>query len=145
MKSTKKVKENHNFKEEIKIMNKVQVQQLQKAASERESNQNIIKDLEKAKIELEKQNAILRTINLELETTLHSRNRYVNNKNSNNGHQTVKTKESQNIMKRENRKQSSIKSYDIYVIDILSERIKEQDLLTKVHERRFTRHKYQER
>ena len=46
----KKVKENHNFKEEIKIMNKVQVQQLQKAASERESNQNIIKDLEKAKI-----------------------------------------------------------------------------------------------
>ena len=141
----KKVKENHNFKEEIKIMNKVQVQQLQKAASERESNQNIMKDLEKAKIELEKQNAILRTINLELETTLHSRNRYVNNKNSNNGHQTVKTKESQNIMKRGNRKQSSIKSYDIYVIDILSERIKEQDLLTKVHERRLTRHKYQER
>ena len=46
----KKVKENHNFKEEIKIMNKVQVQQPQKAASERESNQNIIKDLEKAKI-----------------------------------------------------------------------------------------------
>ena len=63
---TKKVNENHNFKEEIKIMNKVQVQQPQKAASERESNQNIMKDLEKAKIELEKQNAILRTINLEL-------------------------------------------------------------------------------
>ena len=48
-------------------------------------------------------------------------------------------------MKREDRKQNSIKSYDIYVIDILSERIKEQDLLTKVHERRLTRHKYQER
>ena len=40
---------------------------MQKAASERESNQNIIKDLEKAKKELEKQNATLRTINLELE------------------------------------------------------------------------------
>ena len=44
-------------------------------------------------------------------------------------------------MKREDRKQNSIKSYDIYVIDILSERIKERDLLTKVHERRLTRKK----
>ena len=58
-----------------------------------------MKDLEKAKIELEKQNEILRAINLELETTLHSSNRYVNNKNSNNGHQTVKIKEIQNIRK----------------------------------------------
>ena len=58
-----------------------------------------MKDLEKAKIELEKQNEILRAINLELETTLHSSNRYENNKNSNNGHQTVKIKEIQNIRK----------------------------------------------
>ena len=63
---------------------------MQKAASERESNQNIIKDLEKAKKELEKQNATLRTIILELETKLHSSNRYLNNKNSNIDHQTIK-------------------------------------------------------
>ena len=57
-KITKIVKENKNLKEEIKIMNKEQTQQKQKTASkrerERESNQNIIKDLEKAKRELEK-------------------------------------------------------------------------------------------
>ena len=35
---TKKVKENNNLKVEIKIMNKGQIQQNQKAASERESN-----------------------------------------------------------------------------------------------------------
>ena len=53
-KITKIVKENKNLKEEIKIMNKEQTQQKQKTASKRESNQNIIKDLEKAKRELEK-------------------------------------------------------------------------------------------
>ena len=78
-------------------MNKEEIQQKQKAASEGESNRNIIKDLEKAKRELEKQNATLRTINLELETKLHSSNRDLNNKNSNNSHQTVKIKESQKI------------------------------------------------
>ena len=82
-------------------MNKEEIQQKQKAASERESNRNIIKDLEKAKRELEKQNATLRTINLELEIKLHSSNRDLNNKNSNNSYQTVKIKESQNIMERE--------------------------------------------
>ena len=86
-------------------MNKEQIQQKQKAASERESNHNIIKELEKAKRELEKQNATLRTINLELETKLHSSNRHLNNKNCNNGHQTVKIKENPNIMERENSKQ----------------------------------------
>ena len=132
---TKKVKENNNLKEEIKIMNKVQIQQKQKAASERECNQNIIKDLEKAKRELEKQTTTLRTINLELETKLHCSNRHLNNKKSNNGHQTVKAKESQNIIERENSKENSAKSYNIYVIDILLERIKEQDLLEKLHEK----------
>ena len=53
-KITKIVKENKNLKEEIKIMNKEQTQQKQKTASKRESNQNIIKDLEKVKRELEK-------------------------------------------------------------------------------------------
>ena len=132
---TKKVKENNNLKEEIKIMNKVQVQQKQKAASERECNQNIIKDLEKAKRELEKQTTTLRTINFELETKLHCSNRHLNNKKRNNGHQTVKAKESKNIIGRENSKENSAKSYNIYVIDILSERIKEQDLLEKLHEK----------
>ena len=78
-------------------MNKKQIQQKQKANSERESNQTIVKDLKKAKRKLEKENATLRTINLELETKLHSSNRHRNNKNSNNCLQTVKTKESQNI------------------------------------------------
>ena len=132
---TKKVKENNNLKEEIKTMNKEQIQQKQKAASERESNQNIIKDLEKAKRELEKQNATLRTINLELKTKLHSSNRHLNNKNSNIGHQTVEIKESQNIMERENSKGNNTKSYSIYFMEILSERIKEQDLLEKLHEK----------
>ena len=97
---TKKVKENNNLKEEIKKMNKEQIQEKEKAVPERESNQNIIKDLEKPKRELEKQNATLRTINLEVETKLHSSNIYLNNKNSNNGHQTVKTKEIQNIIEK---------------------------------------------
>lgn len=48
-------------------MNKVQIPQKQKAVSERENNQNIIKDLEKGKRKLEKQNSILKKINLELE------------------------------------------------------------------------------
>ena len=69
---TKKVNENNNHKEEIKIMNKEQLQEKEKAASERESNQNITKYLEKAKGELEKQKATLRIINLELETKLHA-------------------------------------------------------------------------
>ena len=43
----KKVKENNNLKEEIKIMKKEQIQQNQKAALVQESNRNIIKDLEK--------------------------------------------------------------------------------------------------
>ena len=117
-------------------MNKGQIRQKQKAASKRECNQNIIIDLEKANRELYKQNATLRTINLELETKLHSSSsRYLNNKNSNNVHQTVKTKESQNIIERENSKENSAKSYSIYVIDILSEGIKEQDLLEKLHEK----------
>ena len=116
-------------------MNKEQIQQKQKAASERQCNQNIIKDLEKAKRELEKQNATLRTINLELETKLHSSNRHLNNRSSNNGHETVKTKESQNIIERENSKENNAKSYNIYVIDILSERIRAQDLLEKLHEK----------
>ena len=60
----------------------MQIQQKQKAASERGNNQNINKVLEKAKRKLEKQNATLRTINLELETKLHSSNRHLNNKNS---------------------------------------------------------------
>ena len=42
MKSRKKVKGNNNLNGEIKIINKEQVQQKQKAASERESNQNIV-------------------------------------------------------------------------------------------------------
>ena len=63
-------------------MNKEQIQQKQKAALERESHQNIIKDLEKAKRKLGKQNATLRTINLELETRLHISNRHLNSKNS---------------------------------------------------------------
>ena len=132
---TKKVKGNNNLKEEIKIMNKGQIRQKQKAASKRECNQNIIKDLEKANRELYKQNATLRTINLELETKLHSSSRYLNNKNSNNVHQTVKTKESQNIIERENSKENGAKSYSIYAIDILSEGIKQQDLLEKLHEK----------
>ena len=78
-------------------MSKKQIQQKQKANSERESNQTIVKDLKKAKRKLEKENATLRTINLELEAKLHSSNRHRNNKNSNNCHQSVKTKESQNI------------------------------------------------
>ena len=61
-------------------MNKEKIQQKQKAASERENNQNIIKYLEKAKRELKKQNATLRTINFELETKLRSSNRHLNNK-----------------------------------------------------------------
>ena len=69
---TKKVNENNNHKEEIKIMNKEQLQEKEKAASERESNQNITKYLEKAKGELEKQKATFRIINLELETKLHA-------------------------------------------------------------------------
>ena len=36
---TKNVKENNNLKEEIKIMNKEKIQQEQRAASERDSNQ----------------------------------------------------------------------------------------------------------
>ena len=40
----------------------------------------IIKDLQKAKRELEKQNATLRKINLELETKLHSSNRHLRKK-----------------------------------------------------------------
>ena len=132
---TKKVKEDKNLKEEIKIMNKEQIQQKRKVASERERNQNIIKDLERAKRELEKQNATLRTINLELETKLHSSNRHLNNKKSNNCHPTVETKESQYIIYKENSKENSTQSYSIYLIDILSERIKEQDLLEKLHEK----------
>ena len=51
---TKDVKENNDRKEEIKIMNKEEIQRKQKGASERENNKNIIKDIEKAKGKLEK-------------------------------------------------------------------------------------------
>ena len=51
---TKDVKENNDRKEEIKIMNKEEIQRKQKGASERENNKNIIKDIEKAKRKLEK-------------------------------------------------------------------------------------------
>ena len=90
----------------------MQIQQKQKAASERENNQNINKVLEKAKRKLEKQNATLRTINLELETKLHSSNRHLNNKNSHNGHQTFIIKESQYIIERENSKENSAKAIE---------------------------------
>ena len=83
MKSRKKVKGNNNLNGEIKIINKEQVQQKQKAASEREraiKTSFIIKDLQKAKRELEKQNATLRKINLELETKLNSSNRHLSKK-----------------------------------------------------------------
>ena len=100
MKSPKKLRKIIILKKKLKKMNKEQIQEKEKAVPERESNQSIIKDLEKPKRELEKQNATLRTINLEVETKLHSSNIYLNNKNSNNGHQTVKTKEIQNIIEK---------------------------------------------
>lgn len=50
----KKVKETNYLKELTKIMNKEQIKKKQKAISERENSQNIIKDLKKAKRELEK-------------------------------------------------------------------------------------------
>ena len=83
---TKKVKESNNVREEIIVINKKQIQQKQKAASKRVNNQNIIKGLEKAGRELEKQNGTLRTIKLQLEIKLHSTNRHLNNKTINNGH-----------------------------------------------------------
>ena len=76
MKSPKKLKKLDNLKDEIKIMNKFQIQKKQKAASVRDNNQNVIKELENTKRELEKQF-----------------NRHRNNINRYNGHQTVQTKD----------------------------------------------------
>ena len=44
-------------------------------------------------------------------------------------------KQSKYIMERESSKENSTKSYSIYIIDILSERIKEHDFLEKLHEK----------
>lgn len=75
----KKVKETNYLKELTKIMNKEQIKKKPKAISERENSQNIIKDLMKAKRELEKHNATLRTISLEKEAKLSSCNAHLNN------------------------------------------------------------------
>ena len=117
---TKKVKEN-NLKEEMKIMSKANPTK-QKAQPQKERAVKTLKTQRKLRDNW-KTNATLRTINLELETKLHSSNRHLNNKNSNNGHQKVKTK-GKNIMEKENSKQNITKSYSIYVVDILLQRIK---------------------
>ena len=89
----------------------------------------------KAKRELEKQNATIKTINLELETKLHSSNRQLNNIERNNSHKAVKIKDNQYITEKENSPENSKKRFSIYVLDILSERINEQDLLEKLQEK----------
>ena len=99
-------------------MNKKQIQQKQKATLERENNQKIIKTPEKAKRELEGQNATLITINYELEAKILSNNRHLNNINRNNGHQVIKKKDNQNMMEKENGNENSTKIFSIYVTDM---------------------------
>ena len=94
----KVLKENKELKKEMISINS-QLQYKKYEITKKVKENNNLKE-EKPKRELEKQNATLRTINLEVETKLHSSNIYLNSKNSNNGHQTVKTKEIQNIIEK---------------------------------------------
>ena len=73
---TTTTKKRWNLKEKVKILNKDQIQKKEKKASERDYNQNIVKDLWKDKRELQKRNATLTAATRELETIVHSSSKH---------------------------------------------------------------------